>query len=230
MPLIKTINLHKTYKTGTIYLEALKGIDIEINEGEFVAIMGPSGSGKSTLLQQLGLLDKPTKGKIIIDGKEVSEMSEDKKTKYRLNNMGFIFQDYELVPYLTALQNIILPLIASGINFKDAEKRAEEVLKKINLEDRKNHLPSELSGGQQQRISIARAIANKPRILFADEPCANLDSHSSHTVLSLFQKLNKEGQTIVMVTHEPEHKKYVNRIIYLKDGLIENQPEYQELL
>ncbi len=230
MPLIKTINLHKTYKTGTIYLEALKGIDIEINEGEFVAIMGPSGSGKSTLLQQLGLLDNPTKGKIIIDGKEVSGMSEDKKTKYRLNNMGFIFQDYELVPYLTALQNIILPLIASGINLKDAEKRATEVLKKINLEDRKNHLPSELSGGQQQRISIARAIANKPRILFADEPCANLDSHSSHTVLSLFQKLNKEGQTIVMVTHEPEHKKYVNRIIYLKDGLIENQPEYQELL
>ncbi|MCK5211433.1 ABC transporter ATP-binding protein [Candidatus Parcubacteria bacterium] len=223
--IIKIKNLKRVYE-GRVPTQALKGVDIEIEKGEFVAIMGRSGSGKSTLLHQLGLLDDPTFGEIIIDGVDVLGLTSRQQTHFRLTKLGYVFQEYALLPELTALESVYLPLMKQGIKKVEYIKRATDVLAKVGLEERLHHLPRELSGGEQQRVAIARAIVNNPKILFADEPCANLDSESSETVLKLFQKLNKElGQTIVMVTHEPEDKKYVERVISLKDGLIDREGE-----
>jgi putative ABC transport system ATP-binding protein len=199
----------------------LKGVSFSIEKGEFVAIMGRSGCGKSTLLHQLGMLDNPTSGRIIIDGVDVIDFSDKDKTDFRLKKLGYVFQEYALLPELTALESVYLPLMMDGVPKDQYMKKAKEVLAAVGLEKRFNHLPKEMSGGEQQRVAIARALINKPAILFADEPCANLDSESSETVLKLFQKLNKDlKQTIIMVTHEPEDKKYVDRVIWMKDGVI----------
>lgn len=219
--MIKVNNLKKVY-AGRVPVEALKDVSFEVKGGEFIAIMGRSGSGKSTLMHQLGLIDTPTEGKILIDDIDVLHLSEYRKTVFRLQHLGYVFQEYALIAELTALENVYLPAFAFGGNSDDYKKRGEEILEIVGLGDRLNHYPNELSGGEQQRVAVARALINQPKILFADEPCANLDSISSKVILELFQKLNRElGQTIVMVTHEIEDKKYVDRIIWLRDGAIE---------
>lgn len=216
--MIKVRDLEKIYP-GKVPTKALKGISFEIKNGEFVAIMGRSGSGKSTLLHQLGLIDTPTKGQIFLDNTDIVKLSESEKTRYRLKSLGYVFQEYALIAELTALENVYLPALALEGNHD--RERAQEMLELVGLGERLDHYPNELSGGEQQRVAIARALINKPKILFADEPCANLDSISSKMVLGLFRKLNRElGQTIVMVTHEPEDKKFVDRVIWVKDGLL----------
>jgi len=216
-------NLVKTYP-GKVPTTALKGISTEVKDGEFVAIMGRSGSGKSTLLHQLGLLDNPTSGKIYIDGVDIAILSDVEKTSFRLEHLGYVFQEYALIVEFTALENVFLPAMAFGKDEKEYKKRATELLALVGLDGREDHYPNELSGGEQQRVAIARALINSPKILFADEPTANLDTESSKTVLDLFKKLNKElKQTIVMVTHEPEDKKYVHKVIWIKDGLLEKE-------
>ncbi len=217
---VKTRGLTKTYDDGKIVTKVLKGIDIQIKTGEFVAIMGRSGAGKSTLLYQLGLLDTPTDGEIYLEGKKVSGLSEIKRSEFRLNELGYVFQDYALLPELSALENVALPLLMKGVSIKEAYKIADAVLIKVGMAGKENNLPSALSGGQQQRVSIARAVAHSPKILFADEPTANLDSFSGDQVMQLFKGLNKNGQTIVMVTHEEDYGKMADRIIELSDGLI----------
>ncbi len=220
--IIKARNLERVYSNGIIKTYALKNISLDIKRGEFVAIMGPSGSGKSTLLHQLGLLDKPTKGSILIDDEDVVHLSDKERTKFRLEKLGYVFQSYNLIPELTALENVYITPMARGINKRDYLKETKDILRKVGLGDRMYHYPSELSGGQQQRVSIARALVNKPKILFADEPTANLDSDSSEDIVKLFRSLNQEiRQTIVMVTHELEEGKKADRIIWVKDGLLD---------
>ncbi len=217
---IKVNNLKKEYHDGKITTKVLKGINMEVTQGEFVAMMGKSGAGKSTLLYQLGLLDSPTGGEIWLEGEKVSHMTEKEKQKFRLNELGYVFQDYALLPELSALENVALPLLMRGVQKEIAYDNAKNVLDKVGMQGKYKNLPSELSGGQQQRVSIARAVANKPKILFADEPTANLDSASSRQVIDLFKELNKEGQTIVMVTHEDEYGAMADRIVKLADGQI----------
>lgn len=218
--MIRTQKLVKSYGEGELELVVLKSLDVEIQNGEFVAIMGPSGAGKSTLLYQLSLLDKPTSGEVYLDGVNASSLNERDKTAIRLNQLGYVFQDYALLPELNSLENVILPLIMQGENMLRARFKALQALTRVGLEDKLRNLPSQLSGGQQQRVSIARAIAHKPRILFADEPTANLDSTSAWPVMEAFNALHKEGQTIIMVTHEEEYARLAGRIIQLKDGEI----------
>jgi ABC-type antimicrobial peptide transport system, ATPase component len=220
--IINAKHIERVYTTGAVKTYALRDISVDIKEGEFVAIMGKSGSGKSTLLHQLGLLDKPTKGSIIIDGNDVINISEKERTRFRLHELGYVFQSYNLIPELTALENVYITAMARNLKREEYEKMAEEILAAVGLEDRVYHYPSELSGGQQQRVSIARALVNKPKILFADEPTANLDSASSEDVINLFRKFNEEiGQTIVMVTHEKDEGYKADRIIWVKDGLLD---------
>ena len=219
--MIKAENLVKSFGEGELKLVALKSLDLEIQDGEFIAIIGPSGAGKSTLLYQLSLLDEPTSGKIYMDGINTSALSQSEKTGVRLNKMGYVFQDYALLPELTALHNVALPMIMQGFNRKLAFEKAKKALDRIGLADKYYNLPSQLSGGQQQRVSIARAIAHNPKILFADEPTANLDSLNSKVVMEAFLDLhNSSGQTIVMVTHEEEYAEKARRVIALKDGVI----------
>jgi len=219
---IKVKKLKKTYE-GSVPVYAIKNINLNIKDGEFIALMGRSGSGKSTLLHQLGLLDTPTSGEIIMDGINIVSLSEEQKTKFRLEKLGYVFQAYALLPELTALESVYLPLMLSRMDKKQYIKKASEMLKTVGLEYRIHHLPKEMSGGEQQRVAIARALVNNPMILFADEPTANLDSETSEVILKLFKKLNREiGQTIIMVTHEDEDKKYMDRVVLLKDGVIQN--------
>ena len=219
--IIEVKNLTKSFTDGLTVTQVLKGIDFEVHEGEFVAIMGRSGAGKSTFLYQVSLLDTPTTGSIKLNGHITDHMSNGEKTHYRLMELGYVFQDYSLLPELTALENIMVPLLMQGISMGVAKKRAMDALQSVNLENRSGNLPSELSGGEQQRVSIARAITHKPKILFADEPTANLDSFSSRLVMDIFKKLNKEDKlTIVMVTHEEEYGKMADRIVKLSDGLV----------
>jgi len=218
--IIQAEKLERVYTNGKIKTVALKDGTLTIYRGEFIAIMGASGSGKSTLLHQLGLLDQPTSGKLSILGKDVLTLKDDEQSDFRLKHLGYVFQSYNLVPELTAIENVYLSLLMDGKE-KIAKKKATEVLIRVGLGDRLNYYPSELSGGQQQRVSIARALVNDPEIIFADEPTANLDSSSSENVLSIFKELNKKyNQTIVMVSHEPEHEKIVNRVIWVKDGVL----------
>jgi putative ABC transport system ATP-binding protein len=211
--------LSRIYGMGDVKVKALDNVSFEISHGEFVAIMGKSGSGKSTLLHQLGLLDKPTSGQIIFGSQNILELSESGKARFRLSKFGYVFQEYALLPELSALENVYLPAIALGRKEDDYIKAATAVLEQVGLGTRLHHRPRELSGGEQQRVAIARALINKPQILFADEPTANLDSASTKQVLELFKELNKEtGLTILMVTHEPDDMNYVSRVVWLKDG------------
>jgi putative ABC transport system ATP-binding protein len=199
----------------------LKGIDMSISTGEFVAIMGRSGAGKSTLLYQVGLLDTPTSGEIIIEGVDIHNLTEEERIDFRLSKLGYVFQDYALLPDLTARENVALPLLMQGIDKVTAYKRADEVLDSVGLEGKYENTPPKLSGGQQQRVSIARALAHNPAILFADEPTANLDTESSMRVLKIFQEIHAKGQTIVMVTHEAEYAKVADRVITMVDGNVQ---------
>ncbi len=218
--MINITNLVKTYP-GAIPTPALRGVSFTVAGGEFLSITGKSGSGKSTLLHQLGLIDKPTSGEITIDGVDIINLSEEQRTLFRLTSLGYVFQEYALILEFTALENVYLPAMALGNGNKGAYKeRALELLRLVGLSERTDHYPTELSGGEQQRVAIARALINTPKILFADEPTANLDTESSDNVLDIFLKINGEGQTIVMVTHEPEYAALANRQIVLLDGAI----------
>lgn len=218
--MIKIEKLVKTFKTPVGDFVALKDISISVPTGQFVSIVGRSGSGKSTLLYQISLLDTPTSGKISIDGEDLGHLDNEARTKYRLNNLGYVFQDYALIPTLTALENVSIPLIMKGMSSVEAEAKAIQALRDVGLEDKAGNTPSRLSGGQQQRVSIARAIVTDPKILFADEPTANLDIESSEKVLNVFTALNKRGLTIIMVTHEEEYAVRTGRTITLSDGII----------
>ena len=214
-------DLHKIYGHGLSATHALKGINLAVKSGEFVAIMGRSGSGKSTLLHSLGLLDRPTRGEIYIEDTDVLKLTEQERARFRLERLGYVFQEYSLLGELTILENVYLPALCSTRQ-NNYKKRATEILQIVGLGERLTHYPSEVSGGEQQRVAIARALINEPRTLFADEPTASLDASSARVILELFKKLNKDlGQTIVMVTHEPEDEQYVDRVIWLKDGLVE---------
>lgn len=218
--MIEVKNLVKTFKDGPIETRVLKGIDFTADAGEFVAIMGRSGAGKSTLLYQLSLLDEPTSGEIRINGREAHMMTEREKMLFRLEAFGYVFQDYALLPELTALENVSLPLYMQGASREAADEKAKIALERVGLGKRLDNLPSQLSGGEQQRVSISRAIAHMPDILFADEPTANLDKESSGIVMNIFKELHKSGQTIIMVTHEEEFARFAERIVKLDDGKI----------
>lgn len=205
---------------GEVETKVLKGIDFHADEKDFIAIMGRSGAGKSTFLYQMSMLDDPTSGTIVIDGKDVIGLASEKRSKFRLNNLGYVFQDYALLPDLTAIENVALPLLMKGEKKTLAYRHAKEMLEKVGLGHRLTNVPANLSGGEQQRVSVARAIVHKPKILFADEPTANLDNYSSKQVMEIFQELNKAGQTIIMVTHEEEYAKMAKRIVHLDDGKI----------
>lgn len=225
--MISIRNLVKTFVTGPVVTPVLRGINLDIKNGEFVAIMGKSGAGKSTLLYNVSLLDDPTSGEIMIDGVGAHTLSDREKTLFRLQKLGYIFQDYALVPELTALENVMVPLLSLGYSDTDAREKGIKSLEKVGLGKRLNNTPSMLSGGEQQRVSIARAVAHDPQILFADEPTANLDSISSQAVLEIFDTLHKAGQTIVMVTHEPEYTKTCDRVIYIADGKVVDEEKHR---
>lgn len=218
--IIEVKNIIKTYTNGKVETHVLRGIDVSIKKGEWVAIMGKSGAGKSTFLYQMSLLDTPTDGQVIVEGKNVLELSDTERTDFRLSELGYVFQDYALVRELSALENVMVPLVMQGLSRTEAKKIASDSLVRVGLEDRLNNLPSQLSGGEQQRVSIARAVAQDPKILFADEPTANLDSVTSASIIEVFKEIHQRGQTIVMVTHEKEYTEYCDRIIYLEDGKV----------
>jgi putative ABC transport system ATP-binding protein len=218
--MIEIKNLTKSFKDGETETKVLKGIDFRAETGEFIAIMGRSGAGKSTLLYQMSLLDEPSSGEVIIDGEDTSRLTIEEKTSFRLSELGYVFQDYALLPEMTALENVALPLLMQDIPEREAYQKAKEHLLLVGLEERLDNLPSQLSGGEQQRVSIARAIAHEPKILFADEPTANLDNESSRIILNILKELHAEGQTIIMVTHEPEFSKFAQRVVHLDDGKI----------
>lgn len=218
--MINAKNITKKFKSGSGEITALAGVDFQVKAGEFVAITGRSGSGKSTLLYQLSLLDHPSDGELEVDGVNVMKLSSEERTEFRLHELGYVFQDYAVLPALTAVENVMLPLLMQGKSNHLAREKAQIALIKVGLGDRMENYPAQLSGGQQQRVAIARAIAHSPKIIFADEPTANLDSETSNTVLATFLDLHKEGQTIVMVTHEPEYAAMTDRTIVLSDGKI----------
>ena len=220
---IQTKQLWKTYGEGDLKLDVLKGINMKIVEGEYVAIMGKSGAGKSTLLYQISLLDNPTGGEITVLGTSVESLNERERTRFRLEHLGYIFQDYALVPELTALENVQIPLMMLGLDASQSLKQATKALDQVGLHDKLSYRPSQLSGGQQQRVSIARAVAKNPHILFADEPTANLDGASSLEVLEVLKDLSDSGQTIVMITHEREYTRDCDRVLWMEDGLIHSE-------
>ena len=218
--IIQTDDLRKYYVIGSETVRALRGVNIEINSGEFVSIMGPSGSGKSTLMNLIGCLDTPTEGQYWLNGIQVSDLSDDELARIRNQEIGFVFQTFNLLPRATALHNVELPLIYAGVGAKERRQRAEEKLRLVNLGDRMNHRPPELSGGQRQRVAVARALVNNPALLLADEPTGNLDSVTSKEMMAVLVELNNSGQTIVLVTHEHEIAAYSKRQIHLHDGMV----------
>lgn len=220
--IIESIGLNKTYTMGRVEVEVLKDINISIEKGEFVSIMGPSGSGKSTLLYLIGGLDKPTSGKIRINGREMSDMKDDEESRLRRQEIGFIFQFYNLIPNLNVEENIMLPVLLDGKKLKEYKKELNEILEIVGLSDRRRHTPRELSGGQQQRVAIARALINQPEIILADEPIGNLDTRTGMEVMKLLAEINREkGKTIIQVTHSKESANYGKRIINVRDGKVD---------
>jgi putative ABC transport system ATP-binding protein len=223
--IIRAKGVTKTYDTGKVVVEALRGVDLEVRKGEMVAVMGPSGSGKTTLLNTLSGLDEIDSGVIEIDGRDLAKMSDRERTKYRAENMGFVFQFYNLLPVLSAAENVEMPLLLNGhrLNAKDARRQAQTALEAVGLADQAHQLPAELSGGQRQRVTIARALVNKPAIVWADEPTGDLDTHTAQEIIDLMRKLNKEnGQTFVIVTHDPEIGAQCDRVITIRDGKCED--------
>jgi len=218
--IIELNNVWKIYRMGNTNVEALKGINLSIKKGEFVAIQGPSGSGKSTMVNIIGCLDIPTKGKVLLDGIDISTLSESSLSQIRGKKIGFVFQSFNLVPTLTAIENVMLPMMFQNVSIEKREARARELLKMVELEERMDHRPSELSGGEQQRVAIARALANDPDVIIADEPTGNLDSKTGLRIMEIMQKLFKGGKTIVFVTHDNTLSKKAEKIYYLKDGTL----------
>lgn len=219
--IIETINISKTYRMGEELVQALKSISIVVNKGEYVAFMGPSGSGKSTLMNIIGCLDSPTTGSYVLNGKDVSDMTENELAEVRNKEIGFVFQTFNLLPRASCLDNVALPLIYAGYNKTDRTEMAFQALKNVGLGDRVGHKPNELSGGQRQRVAIARALVNNPSIILADEPTGNLDSKTSYGIMELFHELHQKGNTIIMVTHEDDIAHYAHRVVRLRDGLVE---------
>lgn len=221
-PVIQIDSIRKNYFLGKVVIEVLKGLSLTINKAEYVALMGPSGSGKSTLMNIIGCLDSPTSGQYILAGKAVSGMTDNELADVRNGEIGFVFQQFNLLPRLTALENVALPLVYAGVSKKERTERAKEVLSKVNLTDRSHHKPNELSGGQNQRVAIARALVNNPSIILADEPTGNLDSKTSHEIMDIFGQIHAGGNTVVLVTHEEDIAAHARRIIRLRDGVIES--------
>ena len=217
-PLILMEDIRKTYRMGSETIHALNGIDLRVNHGDFVAIVGPSGSGKSTLMNVMGCLDTPTSGKYLLDGADVTRLSDNRLAEIRNRKIGFIFQNFQLLPRLTALQNVELPLIYRGVPARERREKAVETLRRVGLGERLHHLPGQLSGGQQQRVAIARALVGDPPLLLADEPTGALDTKTSRDLLDLLQRLNEEGRTIVLITHDPEVAARAKRIVRITDG------------
>ena len=216
---VESIDLKKTYMLGKIPVDALRGINLKVESGEFLSILGPSGSGKSTLLNLIGALDKPTSGKLLIDGSDLSTLNDNQLTDVR-HKIGFVFQFFNLIPRLTALDNVELSMAIAGVNKAERRQRAQALLENVGLKDRMNHKPAELSGGQQQRVAVARALANNPRFLLMDEPTGNVDSKTAREIIALIKKLNEEGVTIIMVTHDQNLSKIAKRTIQVMDGQI----------
>ena len=234
--IIKMEDIGKIYRIGKIEVEALKNVNLSIDKGEFVSVMGPSGSGKSTLMNLVGCLDRSTSGFYQLDGVDISKMDDVELAKIRNLKIGFVFQSFNLLPRITALQNVELPMIYAGVSRKDRRRKALEALERVSLIDRKDHKPNELSGGQKQRVAIARALVNTPAIILADEPTGNLDSASGEDIMAVFQGLNREGVTIVLVTHEPDIATHTKRVVKFKDGrltqdyCVENQVDARDLI
>jgi len=218
--MIKLEGIYKDYRQGKNDVKVLKGIDLQVREGEYVAIMGPSGSGKSTLMNIIGALDRPTSGSYFLDGEDVSKLEDDELASIRNKKIGFIFQTFNLLPRMTAQRNVELPLVYGGYKPSIRKKMAMEALDRVGLTDRSHHRPNEMSGGQRQRVAIARALVVNPRILFADEPTGNLDTQTGEDILALFRRLNDDGSTVVMVTHEHDVAQHSRRIVHIRDGLI----------
>lgn len=227
--IIQLENIQKSYYLGKQELKVLKGITLEIFKNEYVALMGPSGSGKSTLMNLLGCLDSPTAGRYVLNGADVSKMLDDDLAEVRNKEIGFVFQQFNLLPRLTAEENVALPLIYNGTSKKIRTEQALEMLKRVGLEDRSHHKPNELSGGQNQRVAIARALVNNPSIILADEPTGNLDSKTSVEIMHIFDKIQADGNTVILVTHEEDIAHYAHRVIRLRDGIIESDHTQKEL-
>ncbi len=220
MPLIETAGLARHYTLGDQVVTALAGVSVDVSEGEFVAVMGPSGSGKSTFMNLVGCLDRPTSGRYVLDGEEVSAMSADALADVRNRKIGFVFQQFNLLDRQDALANVALPMVYAGVSRRERKKRAEESLAKVGLAGRVHHLPTQLSGGQQQRVAIARALVNNPKVLLADEPTGALDSRTSLEIMALFQDLNRQGMTVLVVTHEPDVATFAGRVVRFRDGKV----------
>ncbi len=222
---IETSKLRKVYQMGTLQVEALKSVDLSIRKNEYVALMGPSGSGKSTLMNLLGCLDSPSSGEYMLNGIRVSSMDDNELANVRNKEIGFVFQTFNLLPRLRALENVALPLVYAGIGRKEREQRAAAVLERVGLADRMTHKPNELSGGQRQRVAIARALVNDPAIILADEPTGNLDTKTSLEIMEILENIHRQGNTVILVTHEPDIAEYAHRVIRLRDGMIESDEQ-----
>lgn len=229
-PVIDIDHLRKTYVMGSTEVHALRGVDLQIKENEYVALMGPSGSGKSTLMNLLGCLDTPSEGRYSLAGSDVSKMTDSELADVRNRKIGFVFQTFNLLPRLTALENVALPLVYSGIPRKEREARAREVLESVGLGDRVDHRPNELSGGQRQRVAIARALVNRPAIILADEPTGNLDTKTSIEIMGIFEKIHDQGNTVILVTHEPDIAEHAHRIVRLRDGSVETDEKNPNII
>lgn len=229
LPVIDIKNMTKTYIMGQTQVRALQGVDLRIETNEYVALMGPSGSGKSTLMNLLGCLDTPTRGKYELDGKDVSKMDDTELANIRNEKIGFVFQTFNLLPRQSTLENVALPLVYAGISRKEREARAHAVLESVGLGDRTDHKPNELSGGQRQRVAIARALVNNPAIILADEPTGNLDTKTSIEIMEIFEEIHNNGNTVIIVTHEPDIAEHAHRIVRLRDGVVESDIRNEEI-